>query len=88
MLQRHGHDAYEADDLFCMIPIYACSYSGVHKFCSVALDIVHAIFASVAEEEGGNVGDGPVVGEVVEVRKVGGSAADRSDSAIFFWKRH
>ena len=46
-----------------------------------------AIFASVAEEEGGNVGDGPVVGGVVEVRKVRGSA-DRSDSEIFFWKRH
>ena len=33
-----------------------------------------AIFASVAEEKGGNVGDGPVVGGVVEVRKVGSAA--------------
>ena len=47
-----------------------------------------AIFASVAEEEGGNVGDGPVVGRLlVGVSWVGGSA-DRSDSAIFFRKRH
>ena len=48
-----------------------------------------AILASVAEEEGGNVGDGPVVGRlVVGVSWVLGGSADRSDSEIFFWKRH
>ena len=47
-----------------------------------------AIFASVAEDAGGKEGEGPVVGRlVVGVSWVGGSA-DRSDSEIFFWKRH
>ena len=47
-----------------------------------------AIFASVAEEADGKEGEGPVVGRlVVGVSWVGGSA-DRSDSEIFFWKRH
>ena len=47
-----------------------------------------AILASAAEEEGGNVGDGPVVGRLVVGSSWLGGSADRSDSEFFFWKRH